>query len=173
MPQALAEGLGSGALPSLEFLNLFGNALGESGAAVLAAALGRGALPNLRYLGLGGNAIGNAGLIALAPPLRDRPLLQQLEFNKNDIGDEGVAALLAPGEEVLPSLRTLQLHNNHITNAGCEAIAEALSNGALPSLSPSPRYLLSAGNLIPPQGLETIESALDKRYAERGRVGWG
>ena len=44
-------------------------------------------------------------LIALAQGLRARPQLQTLWLSDNYIGDDGVAALVAPGEAVLPSLK--------------------------------------------------------------------
>eukprot|EP00966_Prymnesium_polylepis_P114958 2656782-Prymnesium_polylepis.1 len=130
--QTLAEGLGSGALPSLTFLLLFRSNIGELGAVALAAALSRGALPRLSSLNLAVNAIGSAGPIALAPALRARPQLERIEFNMNGIGDDGVAAFLAPGEGVLQSLEVLDLHNNQVTDTGCLALVAALSSGTVP-----------------------------------------
>ena len=132
--QALSEGLECGALPSLKCLDLGNNGIGEAGASALGAALGRGALPRLQELGLGNNGLGCAGLIALAPGLRAHPQLKKLYFFFNGIGDDGVAALVAPGEGVLPSLETLDLERNQVTDAGCAALVAARSSGAMSSL---------------------------------------
>ena len=134
--QALAVGLGGGALPSLTYLDLSfnNNGIGAAGASALGAALGRGALPRLQVLDLTDNGYGSAGLIALAPGLRARPQLKELSLRHDGIGDDGVAALVAPGEGVLPSLEVLHLYDNQVTDAGCSALVAALSSGAMPSL---------------------------------------
>ena len=94
--QRLAERLGAGALPALTYLNFLLIHVGDAGASALAAALGRGALPRLKSLSLSGAAIGDAGLVALAPALRRLPALQHLALFRNQFGDEGIAALVAP-----------------------------------------------------------------------------
>ena len=94
--QRLAEGLGAGALPALTLLGFGEMHVGDAGASALAAALGGGALPRLKHLTLANAAIGDAGLVALAPALRRRPALEILSLNGNPLGDEGLAALLAP-----------------------------------------------------------------------------
>ena len=127
------EGLGNGALPSLENLDLEANIIGDAGASALGAALNRGALPCLEVLVLAGTDLGNAGLIALAPGLRSRPHLRILNLGVNRVGDDGVAALVAPGEEVLPSLVDLHLEGNDVDDAGCATLVAALSSGAMPS----------------------------------------
>ena len=81
-----------------------------------------------------------AGLIALAPALRALPLLEGLYLRDNSIdnsiGDDGVAALVAPGEGVLPSLERLDLEGNwDITDAGCASIVSAIQRGVLPALT--------------------------------------
>ena len=94
--QRLAEKLGAGALPAVTSLNLSSTPVGDAGASALAAALGRGALPRLKYLVLDSTAIGDAGLVALAPALRRLPALEGLGLGDNPLGDEGLAALVAP-----------------------------------------------------------------------------
>jgi len=144
--QRLAEKLGAGALPAVTWLNLNSCRLcvGDAGASALAAALGRGALPRLKFLYLGNTAIGDAGLVALAPALRRRPALQSLDLHRNPIGDEGLAALVAPPPPagapppptgVLPKLKALYLNGTQIADAGCAALAAALESGALPALA--------------------------------------
>jgi len=89
-------------------------------------------------------AIGDAGLVALAPTLQRLPALERLTLDFNPLGDEGLAALVAPPPPpagapppttgVLPKLRQLNLNNTQVDDAGCAALASALSSGALPAL---------------------------------------
>ena len=99
--------------------------------------LGRGALPRLKLLALtsANAAIGDAGLVALAPALRRLPSLEELLLCGNDpLGDEGLAALVAPPTGGLKKLRGLDLDYTEVTDAGCAALAAALDSGALPAL---------------------------------------
>jgi hypothetical protein len=141
--QRLAEKLGAGALPAVTFLNLSRTPVGDAGASALAAALGRGAPPRLECLGLENTAISDAGLVALAPALRRRPALERLGFGDNPLGDEGLAALVAPPPPAgapppttggLAKLKYLYLGRTQITNAGCATLVAALDSGALPAL---------------------------------------
>ena len=119
--------------------------VGDAGASALAAALGRGALPRLEYLALNNAAIGDAGLVALASALRRRPALIGLALGFNPLGDEGLAALVAPPPPPagavpppptvgLAKLKKLNLSDSLIADAGCAALAAALNSGALPAL---------------------------------------
>ena len=117
--------------------------VGDAGSSALAAALSRGALPRLKTLVLNDAAIGDAGLVALAPALRRLPALGLLILSHNSFGDEGIAAIVAPPTPegapppptgVLTKLRTLDLRNTQLTDAGCAALAAALDSGALPAL---------------------------------------
>jgi len=143
--QRLAEKLGAGALPAVSWLDLGGTHVGDAGASALAAALGRGALPRLKHLALSSTAIGDAGLVALAPALRRRPALKSLYLSLNPIGNEGLAALVAPPPAAgapppttttggLIKLKELSLNCTRITDAGCGTLAAALDSGALPAL---------------------------------------
>ena len=141
--QWLAEELGAGALPAMNSLVLSRVHVGNAGAPALAAALGRGALPRLKVLQLANAALSDAGLVALAPALRRLPALETLDLKCNPFGDDGLAALLAPPPPagaispptgVLTKLEVLNLSSAKITNAGCAALATALSSGALPAL---------------------------------------
>jgi len=142
--QQLAVGLGAGALPAVTILSLSSMHVGDAGASALAAALGRGALPRLKRLYLYNAAIGDAGLVALAPALRRRPALEYLGLWGSPLGDEGLAALLAPPPPpagalppptgVLAKLKVLYLSFTQVTDAGCAALAAALDSGALPAL---------------------------------------
>ena len=143
--QRLAERLGVGALPAVTNFYLFGVHVGDAGASAIAAALGRGALPRLKILTLNRVDIGDVGLVALAPALRRLPALETLDLEGNRFGDEGITALLAPPPPagasspttgVLTKLEVLNLSTSSakITNAGCAALATALTSGALPAL---------------------------------------
>merc|ERR1740139_318944 len=142
--QRLVEGLGAGALPAVSMLVLDGMHVGDAGASALAAALGRGALPRLKALALRNTAIGDAGLMALAPALRRRPALKTLRLMHNPLGDEGLAALLAPPPPagapppptgVLAKLKVLNLGRTQVSDAGCATLSAALDSGMLPALS--------------------------------------
>jgi hypothetical protein len=141
--QRLAEGLGAGALPAVTRLQIFGMHVGDAGASALAAALGRGALPRLKWLSLGNATIGDSGLVALAPALRRLPALETDDLKCNPLGDEGLAALVAPPPPagapppttgVLAKLKVLWLGGTQVADAGCATLAAALDGGALPAL---------------------------------------
>ena len=140
--QRLTAGLGAGALPALTRLTLIGVPVGDAGASALAAVLTRGALPRLKTLNLVNASIGDAGLVALAPALRRRPALERLFLNHNPLGDEGLAALVAPppagalppSTGGLAKLKLLNLTQTQITDAGCATLVAALESGALPAL---------------------------------------
>ena len=146
----LAAGLDAGSLPAVTTLAIVNMHVGDAGASALAAALGRGALPQLRALFLCHAAISDAGLVALAPALRQLPALETLNLSDNPLGDEGIAALLvvvappppppppasAPSSPTggLTQLTELFLEGTQVADAGCAALASALSSGALPPL---------------------------------------
>ncbi|HBP18758.1 MAG TPA: hypothetical protein DEA08_13365, partial [Planctomycetes bacterium] len=81
--------------------------------------------------------------MALAPALRRLPALEELFLYDNPIGDEGLAALVAPPPPAgapppttggLAKLKHLYLSYTQITDAGCATLAAALDSGALPAL---------------------------------------
>ena len=80
----------------MNYLHVIGMHVGDAGASALAAALGRGVMPRLNILSLHNAAVGDAGLVALAPAWRRRPALEELGLIGNRLGDEGLAALVAP-----------------------------------------------------------------------------
>jgi hypothetical protein len=142
--QRLAEGLGAGALPAVTRLQIFGMHVGDAGASALAAALGRGALPRLKWLSLGNATIGDSGLVALAPALRRLPALETDDLKCNPLGDEGLAALVAPPPPagapppttgVLAKLKVLWLGGTQVADAGCATLAAALDGGARQALN--------------------------------------
>jgi hypothetical protein len=142
--QRLAEGLVAGALPAVTYLSIGGMHVGDAGASALAAALDRGALPRLMNLQLSSAAIGDAALAALAPALRRRPALTYLRLGCNPLGDEGLAALVAPPPPAastpprpaggLTKLKKVDFSFTRVTDAGCATLVAALDSGALPAL---------------------------------------
>ena len=140
--QQLAAGLGAGALPAVARLAIGNMHTGDAGASSLAAALGRGALPRLVTLILSNAAIGDAGLVALAPALRRLPALDCIFLSYNPLGDEGIAALVAPPPSgalspptgALTKLKALYFGFTQVSDAGCTALAAALDSGTLPAL---------------------------------------
>ena len=134
--QAMCESLSFGALPSLRVLQLGSNQLGPAGAEALAAALRRGALPNLEVLYLSNNSeLGNQGMAMLAAPLCKLPTLKALHLFNCEIGDEGVASLVADlGKDDFKALETLNLDYNFVTNEICAMLVTAIKAGAFPSL---------------------------------------
>ena len=132
---ALFDGLGSGVSLSLRHISLAFNHFGLAGAEALAAALRRGALPQLVSLALGGNAIGAQGMVALAKPLRQLHELYELRVYNCEIGDEGVASLVANlGKDEFKTLSYLDIDGNGLTDSGCATLASALDDGAMPNL---------------------------------------
>ena len=177
--QRLAAGLGAGALPSVSLLCLTNMHAGEAGASALAAALGRGALPRLEALILINAGIGDAGLVALAPVLRRLPALRIIGLLGNPLGDDGIAALVAPPPPPagapppptggLKKLKVVNLQGTQVSDAGCAALAAALDSGALPALK---GFIL---DLIPASraAKAAVHAALAKRReaARDGSVG--
>jgi Leucine-rich repeat (LRR) protein len=96
------------ALTQLTSLNLAGNQIGAAGAASLAA------LTQLTSLDLGGNQIGDAGAASLAALTQ----LTSLDLGGNQIGDAGAASLAA-----LTQLTSLDLTGNQIGAAGAASLA--------------------------------------------------
>ena len=138
--QALCDGLGRGAAPSLHTLVISHNKFGPVGAESLAAALRRGAMPKLEQLHLAGNPIGNQGVAALAEPLRKLVALQRLSLDGCGIGDEGVTSLLADlGKDDFQVLEILDLarydSNNLLTDKAFATLASALNEGSMPKLT--------------------------------------
>ena len=155
--QRLMAGLGAGALPALGIIVFAVVHVGDAGALALAAALGRGALPRLKELHLRSAAISDAGLVALAPALQRRPALETLDLRDNPLGDEGLAALVAPPPlagapptttAVLTKLKKLDLRNTQITDAGCATLASALDSSALPALKDLYLYGIASAEAI-------------------------
>ena len=164
VPELMAK-VGVGTLPALTDLALSVMHVGDPGASALGAALGRGALPRLRTLELLDAAIGSAGLVALAPALRKLPALEVLALAFNPLGDEGIAALVAPPPPAgalsppaagLTKLIVLILDGTLIADAGCAALISALDSGALPALE----YLMVGNSPASPAAVDAVRAAL-------------
>ena len=166
--QRLAEGLGAGVLPVVTSVALCLH-VGDVGASALTAALGRGALPRLRLLNLNEAAISDAGLVTLAPALRRLSGLSHLFLTNNPLGDEGLAALVAPSSPTggLKKLKMLYLNHTKVSDAGCAALAAALDSGTLPALKKIDLKgsLVSASSMA--DVLEALALAKSRRRAAR------
>jgi len=160
--QALCEGLGHGAAPSLLFLSLSNNKFGPAGAEALAAALGRGAMPKLESLNLSHNPIGNRGVAALAAPLRKMPALKSVLFRSCEIGDEGVASLVDNlGKDDFKALEILWLGHNQITDAGMVKIDAVIDAGGLPKIN----QICLGGNPASGAACRAVSDAVAKIFA--------
>ena len=175
--QRLGEGLGAGALPAVKMLSIGNFHMGDAGASALAAALGQGALPRLEFLALNETAIGNAGLVALAPGLRRLPTLDVINLSNNPLGDEGLAALVAPPPPagapppqtgVLTKLKDLHLRSTKVSDAGCATLASALKSGTLPALKSI--ELAGAFSSCSAAARAAVKEALEKSRAAASAV---
>ena len=161
--QALCEGLGRETVPSL--LHLSHTRLGPAGAEALSAALRRGALPQLELLWLMGNPIGKQGMAALAPALRNLSALASLHLAGCDVGDEGVASLVANlGKDDFKKLEDLFLVKNNITDTGGRALVSAFHDGV-----PALVRLFWTQNPCSEAARKAVEVALAGRNAARLR----
>jgi len=159
--QALYNGLGRGTALSLLVLSLGFNKIGPAGSEALAAALRRGAMPNLEQLDLAYNLIGNQGWAALAAPLRKLPALKHLHLDNCEIGDEGVASLVANlGKDDFKALEALWIQGNKIGDVGAAKLVAALDAGGLPKLT----NCLKTDNPASAAALRAVQDALATRW---------
>ena len=85
---------------------------------------------------------------------------------RNPLGDEGLAALVAPPPAAalpppaggLTKLKELYLGHTQITDAGCDALAAALDDGALPALG----SLFLFGTRASAAAKDTVREALER-----------
>ena len=158
--QALCEGLGPGTAP-LPRLGLGDNNIGPAGAEALAAAFRRGALSKLEWLDLTDNPIGSQGMAALATPLRNMPTLESLFLCNCEIGDEGVASLVANlGKDDFKKLEDLDIEHNGITDAGMAKLLSAVNSGGVPNLS---NLEAGHGNDASPEAVYAVHGAIQRR----------
>lgn len=88
---------------------------------------------------------------------RSLMLLETLVLYKNELGDEGMLALLGGIDcGAVPCLRTLNLGKNNVGAPGAATIARALRRGALPSLT----KLDLGGNKLGDEGLAVLAPPL-------------
>ncbi len=120
-------GLGNGGLNVLlrsphlgrvEVLDLSFNGLCDAAAGRLAESR---ALPSLIALYLNDNGMISATGVKRLAESAHLGGLRELDLSANDVGDGGLAAVVAAG--AFPQLHTLRLRANHIGDGGCEALA--------------------------------------------------
>ena len=165
--QALCDGLGRGAAPSLITLGLRATGFGLAGAEALAATLHRGAWPKLERLVLSANPIGSTGVAALASPLRKQPVLRELHLVRCDIGDEGVASLMQNlGKDDFKALEDLVIAQNLITDVGMNKLVATIEIGGLPKFKRKMGLSISlylGNNPASGAAIQAVRDALDKR----------
>ena len=94
-----------------------------------------------------------SGAASVAAPLRKLPALVELILVSSEIGDEGVASLVANlGKDEFKKLEHLNLYGNKITEAGTARLVDAIEAGGLP-------------NLRNCHGAEHVQQALQRRRA--------
>ena len=145
-------------------LGLGNNNFGPAGAEALGAALCRGALPNLVPAAF--NPIGNQGAATLAAPLRKLPTLKRLLLTRCEIGDKGLASLVANlGKDDFKALETLFLGDNQITDAGMTTLVAVLDAGRLPRLVCDQAFgrFFVQHNRASASAVQAVEDALAKR----------
>jgi len=116
------------------------------------------------------NPVGDQGMTALAAPLRKLPALNSLDLGNCELGDKGVASLVANlGKDDFKALTALYLHNNKITDAGCATLSRALDDGVCPALQ-----ILRFGRLVNNPASEAarqaVRDALSRAIARRARA---
>ena len=121
-------------------------------------------------------AIGDAGLVTLAPALRRRPALVRLNLMDNPLGDEGIAALVAPPPPTgalpttsggLKKLTRLNLNRTQVSDAGCAALASALDSDALPALEVLKLYDIPASVAAKQAVRAALARSTGRRMARR------
>mmetsp|Transcript_31151 Transcript_31151/g.69962 ORF Transcript_31151/g.69962 Transcript_31151/m.69962 type:complete len:325 (+) Transcript_31151:217-1191(+) len=142
----------------IRVLNLYGNNLGDNGAASIAEIFknnNEAGIP-LELLGLGVNAIGARGAGALAKTLGECPAcpLKTLGLYRNDIGDEGAAAIAPMIKNNQIALSSLFLGGNGVKNGGAKALSDALPRNT------HLKVLSLEGGTIGDEGAQALAAAL-------------
>ena len=120
-------------------------------------------MAKLEALFLSGNPIGNQGAAALAESLRMLRALLMLDLSFCEIGDEGVASLVANlGKDDFKKLEDLYLTGNQITDTGAATLVAALDLTGIPALD-----LCWAGNPCSETAYQVVEDALARAQARR------
>jgi len=108
----------------LDTLDLENNTIGDAGAIAIAGVL-KVNTSVLSFLILSENFIEINGARAIAEALKVNTVLDTLDLQNNDFGDEG-AIMIAEALKVNTAIEWLGLYGNGIGDAGAAAIAEAL-----------------------------------------------
>ena len=160
----LCKGLGCGAAPSLITVDISYNGFCLTGAEALAAVLLGGAMPKLATLCINDNHIGNQGIAALVAPLRKLPALKTLNLTNCEIGDEGVASLVDNlDKNEFKRLERIWLKDNLVTDAGCGMVVTAVRNGALPMIVRTNGIRLGGTNPARDPAIRAVKDAIRGR----------
>jgi hypothetical protein len=108
--------------PSLRYLHLAHNSLGNQGAKIVCES----SFTQLQVCNLTDNEIGPAGARSIAEKLKDpKCIIQTLILDSNQLRDEGTLEI-AEALKFNTSLKSLDLRYNHLTRRGLLAIREVL-----------------------------------------------
>ncbi len=143
-----------GTLPSLRFLSLAGNELGDGGVRAMEERVAKDR--TVTHLSLRGNDIGMLGAESIARFLTQNPVLTHLDLGWNNLGALGtrtIALAVIQGR----TLVSLNLERNYLGNTG----AILLCTAGILSGTASPLQVLSmASNSIGPSGGRAIAKSL-------------
>ena len=145
--------------PTLTYLSLAGENIGDDGAKSLAQALRTNT--TLQHLSHSGNQISDDGAKSLAQALQTNTSLRYIRLHNNQIGDDGAKAL-AKALQTNTTLQYVNLSNNKIGTDGAKALAQALQTNT------TLQYVSLSNNKIGANGINAIVAALAS--SDHGRL---
>ena len=149
---------------TLTSFNISYNEIKDAGAKALAMSLEKN--QTLKYLDLSFTGIKNEGVEAVIT----KAALKSLFLSSNEIGDEGVKALVK-ALETNKTLTTLDLRNNKIKDAGAKALAMSLKyNTTLTTLNLDSNEIGTEGAIALAEALETNKT-LTTLNLDRNKIG--
>ena len=100
----------------------------------------------------------------MAAPLRKLPSLEHLELGKCEVGDEGMASLVADlGDDHFEALEGINLYGNMISDEGAAMLVSAIDAGGLPSLQLSLNNFFMSHNPASDDAIYSVREAVAKR----------
>jgi Ran GTPase-activating protein (RanGAP) involved in mRNA processing and transport len=156
--------LDEGKIHRIPNVDLWDCGIGDEGASMLGSALSQPGDARIQGLVLDMNGIGDEGMKALSDGLAKNGILKSLRLYCNEIGDEGVHALMYVISNGISVLDDLSLRANHIGPSGAEEIARRLHRTCLKKL-----YL--ARNSIGDVGAQYLANVLDGTNIKSQKLG--
>ncbi|XP_072893335.1 NACHT, LRR and PYD domains-containing protein 3-like [Hemitrygon akajei] len=139
--------------PSLMWLDLSDNKLGDSGVKLVSAAL-RNPECKIQTLGLEGVGLTDSGAEDLVSALSTNPSLTELDLSGNKLGHSGVKLVSAALRNPECKIQKLRLIRVGLTDSGAEDLVSALST------NPSLTELDLSGNKLGDSGVKLVSAAL-------------